>query len=230
MKYDDDLKSQLAAYLITKFEGFSPIVYADAVGYKTIGYGHLLIASDKYDESTYLTEEQGRKLLQDDMAIVRKALDPFEHLNYEQYAAAASLLLNIGTRGFIGKTPGPAPTIKGLLSKLNDYMKDYYTPESINDKGYGQIWPEIFEAFCAWRRAAKKILPGLVKRRFAEALICCNRKDVLSMPSTMFRVDPLMMPIADANFDLITLRMRDEARLIAKDFLHKKQSRLEALA
>lgn len=227
MKYDDDLKSELAAYLITKFEGFSPIVYKDAVGYKTIGYGHLIKTDDKFDDKSYLTEDQGLKLLEDDMIIVRQALTPFEYLNYEQYAAAASLLLNIGTKGFIGKVPGPAPTIKSLLARLNDYMKDYYTPDSINDKGYGKIWPDIFEAFCAWRRAASQILPGLIKRRFAEALICCNRKDNLTLPSTMFAVDASVMPIANANFALTTLRMRDEAAMIARDFLSKKQNKID---
>jgi lysozyme len=47
------------------FEGYSPIVYEDAAGYPTIGFGHLLKPGEKIEEP--LLGDAAERLLQDDV-------------------------------------------------------------------------------------------------------------------------------------------------------------------
>src|SRR5262245_12990229 len=68
-----------ALELIAAFEGWEPRAYNDAVGYCTIGYGHLIALKrcqsiDLGQWSKELTMEEGLKLLDEDTAKARLAV------------------------------------------------------------------------------------------------------------------------------------------------------------
>src|SRR4030095_13563223 len=55
-----------AAYEVIKhFEGYSPIIYKDAAGYPTIGFGHLIKPGEKIQEP--LLGDAAERLLQENM-------------------------------------------------------------------------------------------------------------------------------------------------------------------
>jgi GH24 family phage-related lysozyme (muramidase) len=56
--------SPAALGIIKHFEGYSPIIYQDAAGYDTIGFGHLIRPGEKIEEPL-LGEAAERLLLQD---------------------------------------------------------------------------------------------------------------------------------------------------------------------
>ena len=64
--------SPIGLKLIKEFEGYSPIVYRDAVGLRTIGYGHLVRPGEKF---TSLTEVEALALLALDVADAEWAVE-----------------------------------------------------------------------------------------------------------------------------------------------------------
>ena len=61
---DNCAVSDAGLALVKHFEGYSPIVYEDAAGYPTIGFGHLIKPGEKIEEPL-LGEAAERLLLQD---------------------------------------------------------------------------------------------------------------------------------------------------------------------
>src|ERR1700683_220812 len=58
--------------LIRNFEGFSPLVYKDSGGQKTIGFGHLLKAGENFK---MITTDQAEKILEADLEPVEHAIN-----------------------------------------------------------------------------------------------------------------------------------------------------------
>lgn len=81
--------------LIRHFEGFSPVVYLDAAGHATIGYGHLVREGEEWDT---LSAAEAEDLLRQDVAVAERAVMRFIHgpLNDDRFAALVSFTFNLG--------------------------------------------------------------------------------------------------------------------------------------
>ncbi len=81
---------------IKQFEGFSPVVYNDAVGKPTVGYGHLIKPNE--DFSMGISLSQGETLLYDDLEGVEArilSLAP-DSITQNQFNALCSFGFNLG--------------------------------------------------------------------------------------------------------------------------------------
>jgi lysozyme len=89
--------------LIKKEEAFKPRRYLCAAGKPTIGYGHVIQASEAHLNTATLTEPEASKLLEQDVArqygahVASRLKRP---VTQNQFDALVSLCFNIGTGGF----------------------------------------------------------------------------------------------------------------------------------
>lgn len=206
-------KLEAAALIIAKFEGWSPKIYKDAVGLPTIGYGHLIKPGDSYTDKTRLTKEEGLALLQED---IKKEGDVLygngTYLTTPESAAIISLAFNIGKGAFNFST---------LSSLLNKYCGLVALKEKTSrTTGLEDMRFSVAEQFAHWRRGDGKILPGLQKRRLAEAIIFLGRpldsKDARP-PSAQWNA-PIPMSITDANWGMLgSAFLRKEACGLASE-------------
>ncbi|HEX9956502.1 MAG TPA: D-Ala-D-Ala carboxypeptidase family metallohydrolase [Fibrella sp.] len=142
--------SESGINFIKQFEGFRANLYNDPVGHCTIGYGHLVHqgncnGSESAEFKAGLTEARATELM-------RETLRPFEAsvnvgttvtLTQTQFDSLVSFSYNVGSVAFRGST---------LLKLLN--------------KGdYAAVPTELRK----WINGGGKVLPGLVRRRDAEA-------------------------------------------------------------
>jgi lysozyme len=138
--------------LIAYFEGYSPVVYKDAAGYPTIGYGHLIKAGESF---SYLDPEAARKLLKKD---VKLHADPVNRmvripLLQEQFDAIVSFTFNLGEGALRSST---------LLKRVNA-RRHVDVPQELRK----------------WVFAGGRKLRGLVIRRNAEAVMYSGDTDIL---------------------------------------------------
>ncbi len=129
--------------LIKHFEGCELSSYYCAAGVVTIGYGHTLTA----EEGQEITQEEAEELL-------CKDLEEFEHyinqyveaeLTQNQFDALVAWTFNLGPGNLKEST---------LLKRLNEGDFD-----------------DVPNQIRRWTKAGGKELPGLVRRREAEALL-----------------------------------------------------------
>lgn len=89
---------------IRKHEGFGPNVYRDVAGLKTVGYGHLLTASDKaMGRFKYgVSEEGATRLLAEDVAWAERVVNNLVRvqLRQQEFDALTSFVFNIGATAF----------------------------------------------------------------------------------------------------------------------------------
>jgi len=129
--------------IVKEFEGLSLVAYPDpGTGGKpyTVGYGH----TTGVFKDTHIDSDFALKLLRIDLEnaaapILEKVKVP---LNDNQFSALLSFVFNVGAGNFSGST---------LLKKLNE-----------------GLYEEAASEFLKWNKAAKKVLPGLTRRRAAE--------------------------------------------------------------
>jgi lysozyme len=137
--------------LITDFEGFVGKWYPDpAHGWKvpTCCYGHTDAAGEpKYatTKDKLFTRAEGAEILARDLAPVERVVRSYVKvpLNDNQLGALVSFTFNLGGSNFAKST---------LLKKVN--ARDF---------------TGAAKEFARWNRAAGKVLPGLTRRRAAEA-------------------------------------------------------------
>lgn len=125
-------------------EGCELTAYRDPVGVLTIGYGHT--GYDVYDGQT-ITLNDAEELLRRDIRFAEigvKALVKVQ-LSQRQYDALVDFTFNLGIGALRSST---------LLTKLNSGDYDGASEE-----------------FKRWDHAGGKVLPGLTKRRLAEAAL-----------------------------------------------------------
>ncbi len=137
--------SQTGLDLIKHFEGYSPVVYKDSGGHKTIGYGHKLQRGERFDKP--LTKAQAEALLRKDVATAERAVGRLirARLSQPQFDALVSFTFNLGSGNLARST---------LRRKLN--------------KGdYAAVPKELRK----WVKSKGKTLPGLVRRRNAEGAL-----------------------------------------------------------
>lgn len=131
----------------------------DPLSIWTVGYGHALAdpvtrkflkgTADKkkaYDMYPNMSEAEAIQLLQRDLEIFSKAVKPLikSKINDNQFSAIVSFAYNCGVGNLQKST---------LLKKVNLNPLD----------------PTIKDSFAVWNKGGGKVLPGLVKRRAAEA-------------------------------------------------------------
>lgn len=133
--------------LIKRFEGFSHAIYICPAGYPTIGYGHVVLAHEQDQFATGITQAEATELLRKDVRIAERAVLRLISvpLTDGQFDALVSFTFNLGAGALQRST---------LRRKVN--------------RGEHQAVPaELMK----WVWAAGKRLPGLVRRRRAEALV-----------------------------------------------------------
>ena len=135
--------------LIKRFEGFSPTIYICPAGYPTIGYGHVVRNEEKERFHAGIDQEQGEDLLRRDAqvaehAVLRLITVP---LTDGQFDALVSFTFNLGSGALQRST---------LRRKVNREEHE-----------------DVPAQFKRWVWAGSKRLKGLVRRRAAEASLCC---------------------------------------------------------
>lgn len=146
------ITSDKGVQFIGSFEGYRRWPYNDAAGYATVGYGHLLHysnvnAKDLLRYHTGLSVPAALKLLRKDCLVAERAVRQSVHTNLKQGAfdALVSFTFNCGAG---------ALSSSRLLKLVNDHK--YHSAD-------------ITSAFVAWDHAGGVELPGLKRRRLAEA-------------------------------------------------------------
>lgn len=134
--------------LIKSFEGFSAKPYKCPAGIWTIGYGATYYPNGNKVKptDTPITKEFATELLKIMLVTYEKAVDSFciDTINQNQFDALVSFCYNVGQGNLKSST---------LLKKVNKNPDD----STIDDE------------FMKWTKAGGKTLPGLVRRRVAEA-------------------------------------------------------------
>ncbi|HGN1707100.1 TPA: lysozyme [Providencia rettgeri] len=138
----------LTMAMVTNFEGYEPKPYRDVVGVLTVCYGHT--GPDIIPTKTY-TKAECDALLEKDLAIVAKAVNPLIKVNIPDYTRAAlySFTYNVGTGAFSRST---------LLKKLN-----------AGDQA------GACNELKRWIYAGGKPWKGLISRREIEEAICLGK-------------------------------------------------------
>lgn len=127
--------------LIKSFEGLYLKAYKCPAGIWTIGYGH----TKGVKEGQQITASQAEEFLREDVAqFERDVLKQNLRLTQNQFDALVSFVFNVGGGNFLKST---------LLRKAKVNSND----------------PTIKNEFLRWNKAAGKVLPGLTRRRQAEA-------------------------------------------------------------
>lgn len=128
--------------LIKQFEGFSPVVYLDAAGHPTIGYGHLIRDGESFTDG--ISTNDAHYLMLDDVKRFEDAINQSVTvpLSQSQFNSLVSFAYNVGVSAFENST---------LLGRLNagDYIG-------------------ATEELERWNRAGGRVLAGLVNRRKLE--------------------------------------------------------------
>lgn len=133
--------------LIQEFEGLRLKAYYDAVGVPTIGYGHTKTVTAEMVESGHtISRTEALRLLIADLTDAERAVNRLvaQPLSQWQFDAFVSLTFNIG--------------VGALQRSTARRLHNNAAPAT-----------EVAAAFRLWNRAGGKVLPGLVRRRDAEA-------------------------------------------------------------
>ena len=134
--------------LIKSFEGFVGTPYKDSVGIPTIGYGATFYPGGKKVtmQDQAINESQATQLLESMLGQFEQYVDSFciDSINQNQFDALVSFCYNLGPASLKSST---------LLKKVNINPND----------------PTIKDEFGKWVMAGGHPLPGLVRRRAAEA-------------------------------------------------------------
>lgn len=106
---DNGGASFLAAAMLRRFEGLRLAPYLCAAGKPTIGYGHVILPGEAYLRAGVTVEQAEMLLLRDLAWALYAARDVGRVLSVSQAAALASLVFNIGARGW------ETSTMRGML-------------------------------------------------------------------------------------------------------------------
>ena len=160
--------SRAGGEFIARFEGFRPEPYNDADNppNATIGFGHMLhkgpvTAADKARYPRGMSRDDALALLESDAASCAAAVHQHVRpsLDQAQVDALVSFAFNVGVGGFESST---------LLKDINSghMVKDLHASD---DAARHAAQNAIRSAFLMWDRGNNQVLPGLEKRRTAEA-------------------------------------------------------------
>ena len=90
--------------LIKQFEGFSPTPYLCPAGKPTIGYGHVIRASEQFPDA--ISTDEAESLLKQDVSYTEQIITHsiVIDLTQNQFDALVSLAYNIGVGAFVNST------------------------------------------------------------------------------------------------------------------------------
>ena len=133
--------------LIKRFEGFRPNLYICPAGWPTIGYGHVVRASERERFSAGIDKRAAEELLRRDLQTAEKAVPRLIHvpLSDGQFSSLVSFVFNLGPGALQRST---------LRRKVNRGEHDAVPAE-----------------FHRWVWAGGRKLKGLVVRRRIEAAL-----------------------------------------------------------
>jgi lysozyme len=134
--------SQKGLDLIKKFEGFSDKEYICPAGKPTIGYGHVILPNEDFQQP--MTKKEAEILLKKDLEPRESALNKFlkVKITQNQFDALISLIYNIGVENFKQST---------LLKFINERLFD-----------------KVPDQFRRWKYINKVASKGLLNRREEE--------------------------------------------------------------
>jgi len=147
---------QLAVELCRRFEGYRASPYLCPAGIPTIGYG-----------STYYPG--GRKVAMSDPAIDeptarRMLVDELLHTYAPGVIRQCPVLLTLAASGDLGK-------INAIVDFAYNLGVGRLQTSTLKRKINAQDWEGAKEQLMLWTRGGGRVLPGLVKRRSAEAAL-----------------------------------------------------------
>lgn len=148
--------SRAGIELIQHFEGYSPFVYEDVAGKKTVGFGHLIVDGEQFDEP--LLPEEASELLRKDVAVAERGVNRATRitLRQSQFDALTDFAFNLGTGALQSST---------LLRRVNAETHD-----------------EVPAQFLRWNKArvngVMQPVRGLTRRREAEVEFYNAESDV----------------------------------------------------
>lgn len=144
--------SALGLEIIKQYEGFSANTYFCPAGKLTIGYGHVIVAGEKFPAGG-IDDKIAESLLKQDVAIAQRAINCLVsvQLLQNQFDALVSLVYNVGTKAFEKSK---------LLRLLNENK-----PELAADE------------FSKWIFVGGVVQNGLIRRRAAEKELFCALYD-----------------------------------------------------
>lgn len=140
--------NQQGLELIKEFEGFRSKSYKCSAQVWTVGYGHTSAAGPPaVGPMTEVTLAQGEEILRRDLRTFERAVDGAVkvELTPNQFSALVSFCFNVGPGAFRGSS---------VLKAVN-----------------ARQWSEVPRRLALWNKAGGKVLPGLVRRRAAEAAL-----------------------------------------------------------
>jgi lysozyme len=133
--------SEAGIRLIKESEGLRLVPYRDAVGTRTIGWGHVILSRDEYAGG--ITEVQAERILQEDVSIAEVIVE--------------------------GLIPSNAKPTQGQFDALVDFCYNLGKHALLVMLAHG--WDRVPEQFPLWCHAGGHVLPGLMKRRMAEVTL-----------------------------------------------------------
>ncbi len=146
--------------LIKSFEGFESKPYKCPAGIPTIGYGATFYPGGKKVSMSdvAINESKATDLLKSMLGSFEQYVDSYsrDDINQNQFDALVSFAYNLGPSNLKSST---------LLKKVNANPKD----------------PSIRNEFMKWNKAGGKELPGLTRRRQAEADLYFNQSTPISI-------------------------------------------------
>ena len=96
----EDLKAR-----IKKHEGFVPKIYRDSLGYATIGYGHLCVEPEQWDDNKEYTKEELENVFSKDFNEAHKNAEHLigeRNINYVAKEVIIEMVFQLGIGG-VGK-------------------------------------------------------------------------------------------------------------------------------
>jgi GH24 family phage-related lysozyme (muramidase) len=147
--------------LIREFEGFRATAYRDAVGVWTIGFGHTAMAGPPdVTAGQRITRAEAEEILAQDVSrfagdVARMIRVP---LTDAQFSALVSFAYNVGPGAFRGSS----------------------VLKAVNSGDFAAVPRRL----ALWTRAGGRVLPGLIRRRAAEAALFASVDTKPGLPGT----------------------------------------------
>ncbi|MEQ9921031.1 lysozyme [Pectobacterium brasiliense] len=137
-----DTINEAGLSLIKSFEGLKLTKYRDTAGKWTIGYGHLILQNENFDNG--ITLQEADLLLRQDLKTAETGVQHYVNvdLNGNQFGALTSFTYNLGVNSLKTST---------LLRLLN--QGDYASAA---------------DQFPRWDKDGEQVVEGLLRRREAE--------------------------------------------------------------
>ncbi|WP_113626302.1 lysozyme [Pectobacterium peruviense] len=137
-----DTINEAGLNLIKSFEGLRLTKYLDTAGRWTIGYGHLILPNENFDNG--ITSQEAESLLRQDLKTAENGVQKHVKvdLNGNQFGALTSFTYNLGVENLAEST---------LLCLLN---QGNYSAAA--------------DQFPRWDKDGEQVVEGLLRRRKAE--------------------------------------------------------------